>query len=354
MPFRDITMIGPAGAINSSVTEMANWVMVHLTDGKFDGKDLLNPATVADMHAPHMVTGTASDSPDVSSPSYAMGWMTDVYRGHCRVHHGGNIDGFSALVAFFPDDGLGFVVLTNMDGTGLPGLLVRTAADKILGLEAHDWIGEAAKRREQAEDATKKAEEKKITRKIPGTKPAHPLADYAGAYFHPGYGDLTVNFSGGRLSFTYNGISTNLDHWHYETFNGVKISDPTFADFKLTFRTDVNGRVAGLSAPFEPTVDEIIFAKKPDARQSDPAFLQKYVGRYDLVGQTVTVSLRGNLLIAALPGDQLYELEPDLGGEFFLKQAKIVGVRFLVDDKGEVTSLEINQPDGVYAAKKLK
>ncbi len=354
IPFRDITTVGPAGAINSSITEMANWVTVHLADGKFNGKDLLNSATVADMHQPHMVMGRTPVTLDVTAISYGMGWMTDVYRGHRRVHHGGNIDGFSALVSFLPDDGLGFVVLTNMNGTSYPELLVRIAADRILDLETRNWIADAAKEQRKAEEESKKAGEKKAIRKIKGTKPAHPLADYAGAYFHPGYGDLTINFSDGRLSFVYNDISTNLDHWHYETFNGTKISDPTFADFKMTFRTDVNGRVASLVAAFEASVDDIVFAKKPDARQSDPAFLRKYIGRYEMSGGTITVSLRGNVLTVTSPTAIVYELEPDLGGEFILKQASIVSVLFLEDDKGTVTGFEIFQPDGVYEAKKMK
>ncbi|HNQ79476.1 MAG TPA: serine hydrolase [Candidatus Aminicenantes bacterium] len=354
LPFRDITNVGPAGSINSSVNEMARWVAVHLADGKFEGRDLLSSSTVSDMHNPHMVTGAVSSSPDIAATAYAMGWFTDVYRGHRRVHHGGNIDGFSAQVAFLPDDGLGFVVLTNMNGTSYPELLVRTATDKILGLEAHDWIGDAVKQLEKAEGAIKKAEEKKITRKVPGTKPAHPLADYAGLYVHPGYGSLAVELAAGRLSFTYNSIKTNLDHWHYETFDGVTIEDPTFKDFKLTFRTDVNGRVASVTGAFEPTIDDIVFAKKPDARQYDPAFLKKLTGRYDLMGQTVVIGLRGDRLTVSIAGQPEYQLEPDLGGEFYLKEVKSVTLRFLTDAKGEVTAAELSQPGGVFEAKKLE
>lgn len=354
MPFRDITLVGPAGSINSCVAEMADWVSVHLANGKFEGKDLLNAATVADMHNPHMVTGGAAESADITAPDYAMGWMTDVYRGHRRIHHGGNIDGFSAMVAFLPDDGLGFVILTNKDGSAYPEMILRTATDRILGLETRDWIGDTAKRLDEAESATKIAEEKKATRKVPGTKPAHPPADYAGVYAHPGYGLLTVDYTDGRLSFTYNDIKTNLDHWHFETFNGVKIADPTFEDGKLTFRTDTNGRVAAVAGALEPTLDDIVFAKKPDPRQSDPAFLQKYTGRYEMTGETVTVSLRGNVLIASLAGQPPYELVPDLGGEFYLKEVKAISLRFLADAKGEVTGAEFIQPNGIFEAKKLK
>ena len=51
IPFRDITTVGPAGSINSSANEMANWAVVHLNNGKFGGAQLVNSVTVADMHA---------------------------------------------------------------------------------------------------------------------------------------------------------------------------------------------------------------------------------------------------------------------------------------------------------------
>jgi CubicO group peptidase (beta-lactamase class C family) len=352
LPFRDITTVGPAGSINSSVNEMAQWVVVHLANGKLKGAQILNAQTVEDMHTPHMTLGVAGATPEILAQAYGLGWFTDVYRGRRRVHHGGNIDGFSAMVSFFPNDGLGFVVLSNMNGTGLPELLIRTAADRILGLEAKDWIGEAAKRRDQGRAEDKKADEKKATRKVAGTKPSHPLADYAGDYGHPGYGEAKVAPQASQLVLTYNGISAPFEHWHYDTFNGLKGQDPTFEDTKISFRTDLNGRVAELVVALEAAADPIVFKKKPEARYSDPAFLKPFTGVYQLVNQTITVGLKGSVLTASLPGQPEYELVPDLGGEFTLKQVKVITVRFLMDAKGAVTGLEFIQPGGVYEAKK--
>ncbi len=354
LPFRDISIIGPAGAINASVNEMAHWAMVHLNNGKFGGTQLVNAATVADMHAPHVAMGGDSTTPEILAPSYGMGWFTDVYRGHRRFHHGGNIDGFTAQVSFLPDDGLAFVVLSNMNGSALPELLVRTAADRILGVAAKDWIGETAKKIAEGEEAQKKAEEKKGTRRVQGTKPAHALADYAGDYTNPGYGDLKVEFAGNRLAFTYNGILTPLEHWHYETFNGLKADDPTFTDFKLMFRTDLNGRVAALTGIFDASVDEIVFKKKPEARLSDPGYLKKFLGSYELMGQVVTIDLKGNVLAMSAAGQPATELVPDLGGEFVLKDARIVTVRFIEGPDGAVTAMELIQPNGIFEAKKTK
>ena len=354
IPFRDISIIGPAGSINASVNEMANWAVVQLNNGKFGGAQLVNTATVADMHVSHMAMGAESTTPEILAETYGMGWFTDVYRGHRRFHHGGNIDGFSAMVSALPNDGLAFVVLSNMNGSALPELLVRTAADRILGVEAKDWIGEAAKKIAQAEEAEKKAEEKKGTRRVQGTKPAHALADYAGDYVNSGYGDLKIELAGNRLAFTYNGITNPLEHWHYETFNGIKADDPTFTDFKLTFRTDLNGRVASLTGIFDAAVDEIVFRKKPEARLSDPEYLKKFVGSYELMGETVVVSLKGKVLTISAAGQPEAELLPDLGGEFVLKEARIITIRFAEGPDGAVTAMEFIQPNGIFEAKKTK
>jgi CubicO group peptidase (beta-lactamase class C family) len=354
IPFRNITTVGPAGAINSCVNEMSHWLMVHLNQGKFQGEQLINPSTLQDMHLAHMPTGATPTRPEISPADYGLGWFVDNYRGHRRFHHGGNIDGFSALVSMLPYDGLGFVALTNMNGTALPELIIRHAADRILGLETIDWLGEAAKRREEGEKAGEEAEQKKEIRRKTGTKPSHNLEDYAGEYENPGYGNLKVALTSQGLEFTFNGITTPLEHWHYDTFNGKEAGDPTFQDMKLTFRADVNGQVAAIAAPFEAAVDEIIFTKKPDARMFDPEYLKKFIGDYELIGQTLTVNLKGKTLTVQIPGQPPLELVPDLGGEFYLKEVKVISLAFVMDDQGNVTGMELYQPDGTYAATKIK
>lgn len=354
IPFRKITNMGPAGSINSSVNEMSHWLMVHLNNGKFRDKQVIQAVTLQDMHLAHMSVGSTPLHAEISPPDYGLGWFVDVYRGHRRVHHGGNIDGFSAMVTLLPQDGLGFVALANKNGTPLPELAIRTAIDRLFGLKPIDWLGEAAKRQAEGEEAQKKAEAKKLVRRKPGTTPAHKLEEYAGDYSHPGYGDLFVRLEGKQLVFTYNGIVTPLEHWHYETFVGSKAKDPTFENAQLTFQTDLNGNVAAVAAPFEPTADEIIFKKKPDARYFDPAFLKKFEGEYEFLGQKYTVSLKGNSLTIFIPGQPVHELVPELGDEFSLRQVKIVRLKFILDARAEVTHIEISQPGGVFEAKKIK
>ena len=45
---------------------------------------------------------------------------------------------------------------------------------------------------------------------------------------------------------------------------------------------------------------------------------------------------------------------PDLGGEFYLKQARIISIRFIEGPDGAVTGMEFLQPNGIFEAKKTK
>jgi CubicO group peptidase (beta-lactamase class C family) len=354
LPFRPITNIGPAGSINSSVNEMARWVTAHLDGGKYGDKKIAEAATVDDMHRPYMTTGASSQFPEIVGGEYALGWFVDTYRGHRRVEHGGNIDGFSANVVLFPKDGVGMVVLTNLNGTPLPELIAQVAADRLLKLSAIDWITQGAARRSAVESAGREGEKKKEVTRVQGTQPSHKLEDYVGDYEHSGYGVLKVALRDGKLEATFNNIATPLEHWHYDTFNGGKAKDPTFNNMKYSFQTDFNGFVARVAAQFEASVKEIVFAKKPDARLLDAGYLSRYTGAYDLMGQTINLSLKGNALVAVVGGQPPMELVPSLGGDFTLKQVQVVSIHFVMDDQGNAASFELRQPGTVLTAKRKR
>lgn len=353
IPFRVITNMGPAGSINSSIREMSKWVQVNLARGKVGDRQLIGAATLADIQSPHMVIGEAAERPEISQGAYGLAWGIDTYRGHQRVHHGGAIDGFSALVTLLPHDALGIVVLANKEGAGMNELLVRHTLDRLLMLEPIDWNGEALGKREKGKALGKEAESKKETMRKAGTKPAHKIEEYAGDYGHPGYSPIKVEVQGGKLALTYNHLSTPLEHWHYETWTAPKGGDhPLFEDQKFLFETDVAGNVVALKTAFEPTLpDGITFLKKPDARMSDPAWLARYVGDYEINGETFSVQLAGNVLTVNVPGQPQFHLLPEVGGEFSLKEVSIIRVKF-EEEGAKVTAMTLLQPNGVFTAKR--
>ena len=214
MPFRNIDLVGPAGSINSNVDDMLKWVGMHLAGGVVNGKPVIGRSILNDMYAPHMPIGGMPTDKDLGAGNYGMGWFLTEYRGHYQVEHGGNIDGFSAMVALFPPDNTGIVVLSNQNGSALPTIIRTTAMDRILGLPARNWNGEALTRFHRAEAAEREAEKKKESARVPGTNPSHPLTDYTADYVDPGYGTLAITQDGNHLVATFNGMTTALEHWH--------------------------------------------------------------------------------------------------------------------------------------------
>ena len=351
IPFKDITNVGPAGAINSNADDLAKWLLVHLADGKVGDRQVIRKETLDDIHTPRMATSEPQERPEVSSPSYALGWFVDSYRGHRRIHHGGAIDGFIAMVAFFPDDDLGIAVLSNQE-TMLPDLAVKEIADRVLGLSPIDWSAESLAKRAKMKEARKEAKAKKISVRKPGTKPSHPLADYAGEYEHPGYGLLRISLRDGKLEGRYGNATFPLEHWHYDVWNGAKGKDQEFEDMKFLFRSNAKGNIDAVLSAFEPTLPEAVFAKKPDARLSDPKYLARYLGKFEVAGLGITTSLRGKALVMEVTGQGTMELVPGLDEEFDLKELTGYSVKFQFDAKGNLTAMELRQPDGIYLAKK--
>ena len=353
IPFRVITNVGPAGAINASAKEMAAWMQMHLNQGKYAGKQVLSATSTSYVHIPRTPMGTAQSKPELVELGYAPGWFSDVYRGHLRLHHGGNIDGFSAVVAMVPGSDIGITVLSNMDHAGAPGLIVRHALDRLLGLPARDWSAESLKRDAEGKAAGRAAEEKKKAAHISNSKPSHPLADYAGEYEHPGYGTLAVQHKDAKLAFVFNDIETPLEHWNHDVFNGLKGKDPAFEDEKIKFNLGTEGEVASVQIVLESAVKAIVFERRADRFQTDPVWLSKLVGRYALTAdEKAEISLRGSQVFLAFGKQTPRELIPQRGTRFAIKGLTDFFANFKLDAKGVATAFDMEQPNGIYTLKR--
>ncbi|MBF0507616.1 MAG: serine hydrolase, partial [Deltaproteobacteria bacterium] len=55
IPFAQIKAAGPAGSINSNVRDMANWLLVWLNKGQFNGKKIITEKTSQDILTPQII-----------------------------------------------------------------------------------------------------------------------------------------------------------------------------------------------------------------------------------------------------------------------------------------------------------
>lgn len=123
-PFREIKEVAPAGSINSSARDMAEWVRFVLNGGTVGRKRLVSEANFAEWIKAQMKMSPAMD--------YGLGWFLQKWNGNTVVQHGGNIDGFNSLVAMIPDKKIGFVMLTNVSGSSLGSDIMPTIFSNIL------------------------------------------------------------------------------------------------------------------------------------------------------------------------------------------------------------------------------
>ena len=121
-------------------------------------------------------------NPDLHFSNYGYGWMLSSYKGHYRVEHGGNIDGFSASVAFYPTDSIGIVVLANQNGSSVPWMVRNTVADRMLGVDPVDWIEYFLELNEPAEEDEEEEAEEEEEEKV--TSPSHELTAYEGCLLY--------------------------------------------------------------------------------------------------------------------------------------------------------------------------
>ena len=185
--------------------------------------------------------------PEFPTGSYGLGWFINNYRGQKLVHHGGNIDGFSAMVAFIPEEKCGVVVLTNLDGTPLRDIIMFNVFDRLLGQKQIPWSQRMKKEYKIRDNAVKQGKENSQAKRVRGARPSHKINAYVGDYEHPGYGTLTILKTDNNLKASYNGLEMKLKHYHYDVFDAY--SEELDTGFKLNFFSDVQGNISSLSAP---------------------------------------------------------------------------------------------------------
>jgi len=124
-PMRVLDSIGPAGAINASVEDMARWIRFLLAGGEFEGKRLLSKEGLEECFKPQQKIA--------GGVSYGLGWMLREWKGRKVVEHGGNIDGFAAQVGLLPGENLGYALLLNVTASPLQAGSLEIVWESMLG-----------------------------------------------------------------------------------------------------------------------------------------------------------------------------------------------------------------------------
>ena len=358
IPFRNITPIGPAGSMYSSIDDMCRWMQLQIDCGYWRDQQLIGYGTLKEMHAPQVVISGYPDSKEARVGAYGLGWYVQTYRGIYNVSHDGGVDGFTSIVSILPQEKIGIVILCNKNLTPLPRILCMHAFDRLLDLPPIDWMGEGIEGIEKNREAFQESELTEDLSRKKGTIPSRSMEEYEGFYEHPGYGRIDLELREGALVAKFNGIEYRLGHWHYDVFSVESLSQELIVPregLKFSFASNTNGEIDTISIPFESSAPEIVFKKKPQERHESLAYLRQFLGTYELYGYTVDIILKNNKLFSLIPGQPIYELISTGENEFSIKSHAGYIVRFVMSTSGGVDEVLLVQPYGiVFSAKPRK
>jgi CubicO group peptidase (beta-lactamase class C family) len=288
-----------AGALYSTTEDLLRW-----EQGLFGGK-VLSAASLAKMTTPF-------------KDDYAFGLTVGTQDGHKRIEHNGGIEGFNTALAYYPDDKLTVVVLSNINGQAPDQMYLKLAAVAFGG------------------QVTLPSERKEIT------VAPKLLEQYVGTYQVAPKINLMITLDSGQLSGQVSGQGKLPLFAESETRFFYKAGDA-----QIDFSKDDKGAVTSLTLhqngrdmPSPRTSNTV--AERKEITIS-PTILAQYTGTYELrPGFDLVITLEGGQLISQATGQGKLPLFAESETKFFPKVID-AQIEFLKDDKGAVTSLVLHQ-----------
>ncbi len=225
---RFVTYIAPSGGIWSTATDMARFLLVELNSGVVpDGRRVISLENMKRRWTPQVAIN--------ADASYGLGYVTARDRGLLEITHSGGTMGFSSLMAFFPDKGIGFVILTNGVGTHVAGAVRRRLIELWFSVD-----DKAAEKFTYGVEQFKKALAEETPRISEPT--AEWMKPYLGTLHHPELGDARITAEKTGFFLTIGKYRTRLKLYTTRTEKTVLVFEtPPLAGLELTPVADSPG-----------------------------------------------------------------------------------------------------------------
>jgi beta-lactamase class C len=138
--------VSPAGGINASISDMANWMIALLGHRP----DVIHPETLDKLFTPAIIARSKNRNyrkfQRPKQSYYGLGWRIVHYPNDTIVYHGGYVTGYRSEVGLDPQDDVAVCILANAPGeladNGIPIFfnLFNKYRDSILGWEKQQRI----------------------------------------------------------------------------------------------------------------------------------------------------------------------------------------------------------------------
>ena len=203
LPYANVDDLGPAASINSCVKDLANWLMMQLDSGQFEGKRIFPFEALQMTRTSNTIVRDMSASSGSTFQTYGLGWFMLDYNGKKVIRHDGGADGFVTTTCFVPQLNLGIAVLTNTDMNSFYSALRRQIMDAYMNLPytniSEKSYNDFSKNTKLENDEIKKLKE--TASKNP--KPSLTPEEYVGKYKNEVYGSIEIKNANNNLTVSF-------------------------------------------------------------------------------------------------------------------------------------------------------
>jgi CubicO group peptidase (beta-lactamase class C family) len=185
---RDLTMNSAGGHV-ASIADLARWTILHMDDGRLDGRQIF-PAQV--VRRSHEILGRQNARfAYFQRDGWGFGWDIGSYDGEPMVSRFGSYTGFRSHLSMLPARRVGVVAQVNSTpGWRLTDVIAGYAYDVFLGRTDADARGQARLDTLVTQLQTRRA--RLASASTPVHAPPRPLADYVGTYEDAGLGRIEI------------------------------------------------------------------------------------------------------------------------------------------------------------------
>ncbi len=185
---RDPDAQAPAGGASASIQDLAQWMILCLSQGTYQGKQLVDRDALLQTQFPVVVSGSNLSKDETNFYGLGMGISYDD-QGHKLLKHSGAFAlGARSQVVLVPDLNLGIAVLVNASSNALPESLTQSFLDLFLkGALQEDWFS-AYHKLWMAEVEPPPI----VITPAVKTLPSLPLMHYTGSYSNLFFGEIKV------------------------------------------------------------------------------------------------------------------------------------------------------------------
>ena len=191
-----LTVVGPAGSVCCTPTDLIKWAVFHLGDGKVGDRQLISENQMNFLHRGVTITSQNADKTNL----YGHCWFIEQTRKGRLYFHTGTTWGMTTICAFIPEMDFAMTIQVNSEAPSeARHAILRRAIDLFLGYEDYDYEADYIADWYKNADRRATADEKAAAERVEKPAPAWSRLQghYTGCY--DVLGDIDIFIEGGKL-----------------------------------------------------------------------------------------------------------------------------------------------------------